>query len=122
MHHAPSVNSLDGRTDRAKDDREIERPRLLPLVGNLELEPVAFIGSETLDVLECGRVLGCECAALEEGKDVVKILLAGELLNVGHQLVLRDAEERILDPMRAERKARMSAPHHVEYAMNEMER
>ena len=89
---------LYSSTDGTEDNREVERSRLLPLVGDLKLESRTFIREKALDVLESSRVLGSKSAALEERKDVIEVLLAREFLDVGHQLVFWDTKEWVLDP------------------------
>ena len=89
---------LYSSTNGTEDDREVEHFRLLPLVGDFKFESRTLIREKALDVLESSRVLGSKSAALEERKDVIEVLLARELLDIGHQLVLWDTEERVLDP------------------------
>lgn len=49
--------------------------------------------------LEFAGVLGQERALLEQGQEIVKALLSGELFDLREQAVVRNAVQRVLNPL-----------------------
>ena len=100
MNLQPDINYrlLNSSANGAKDNREVKCLRLLPLVGYLKAEYISLLVRKTLLCLEVQWVLCGNCSMLEEGKNVVQVLLTRELFDIGHQLVFWNAQQRVLNP------------------------
>lgn len=94
------IPSLDGRTNGAGDDGQVEHLGDAPLVAHLPLQGRDFIVVElllTVDVLVIVRVLSHQGALLEVVDVLGEALLGSEIVDLGHELVLGDAGQGILD-------------------------
>lgn len=94
------IPTLDGSTNRASDDGEVERLGNPPFVGDFCLED-GHLGVVELvlsvNILEVVRVLCDQGTLLEVLGMFAKALFVDEIIDLGHELVSWNAGEGILD-------------------------
>lgn len=93
------IPALNGGRDRAQDDGEVQHLRLAPLVQDLVAQRLAVGLVQLGDRLDGVGALGDEGALAQEGEFAGEAVLGRERLDVGHQLVVREVGEGVLDPM-----------------------
>ena len=91
------VPTLYSGTNRAQDDGEVHGPWMRPPVCSLSLELLAFIVGDTWNGLVVARVLCDQGTLLEQSSNVSKSVTLSKCGNLVHELVLRNAGERIAD-------------------------
>lgn len=91
------VPSLDGGTDRADDDGDIQGHGMSPLVGDFDAQGLFLIVRE-IEVFVVAGVLSDESAFLQHGNDVSQVVFLSERLDVGEQDITRDIGQRVGDP------------------------
>lgn len=91
------IPALNGGTDGTQDDGEVQASGLSPFVQNLISDSVGLDLGHTGDLFECWRVLGDQGTLDKELSDVSKIVLASEEFDVGDNLGLGHASQRVLD-------------------------
>ena len=91
------IPSLDCSCNRVEDDGQVENTRVLPLVRYLLVQNASILLVELLDLIDMVRALCYQRAFDEVVTDIAKIVVGGELFNVGDQLSLGDSGERVLD-------------------------
>jgi len=91
------IPALNGGGDGVQDDGEVEHPGVAPLVGDLCAKGVAFAVVELGHGLVASRTLRDEGTFAEQRQSVGHAVLCGKVVDVGHELVARDADEWVLD-------------------------
>jgi len=80
-----------------KDNGEVHGPWVRPPVGSLSLELLAFIVGDTWNRTVVARVLCDQGTFLKESSDISEGAALCECGNLGHQLLLGNASERVAD-------------------------
>ena len=103
------IPSLNGSRNRVQNDHKVQHARVLPPLRLLHVQGLALILAELLNGSVSLWVLGGEGAPLEEIQVLLgEVVVGDELLDVGEELRLRDADERVPDPSGAARSVTRS--------------
>lgn len=89
------THTLDGSGEGAHYDHVVQLERLVPAMRELATEDLLLLVGELRETLERQRVLRDEGTLAEVFLEVFETVLAREAGSVGHELVLRDALERV---------------------------
>jgi hypothetical protein len=92
------IPPLIGGAYRAKSDEEVHHLRLFPSVSGLVSQGDTFVFGEFFDIFEAERVLRDDSPVLQQGHDVLEVVLGRVGFDVLKQIRPRNANQWILDP------------------------
>lgn len=94
------IPTLDSSGNRSQDNSEVEHSWLLPFIRHLFAKGLAVIFVQLNDAVNLRRTL-CNQGAFNQKRQVInEPILVSKMLDVLEKLLFRDADERILNPIR----------------------
>lgn len=94
------IPALHCSSDRAHNDCDVQLEWVTPTVRSLISQKLLFVLVQLLQALEIGWILSYQSAFLEQLELIIQTLLMCELLDISHEVYVRDSRQRIADSVR----------------------
>jgi hypothetical protein len=89
------VPSLNSSTDRANDDRKVERQRVAPAMSSFKPKSLTLGLGQCLDMLIARRVLCNQGTSLDQVDTICQASFVAKDLDIVHQIRVRDVCQRV---------------------------